>query len=90
MNKFVIILIVLATFTATSFASDVIKLPSSKGEISFTHKVHAYMLKDCKKCHENGPGKILTLGKDWGHKTCRGCHTKMGKGPTNCEGCHKK
>lgn len=51
------------------------------------------MLKDCKKCHENSPGKIKELGKDWAHKTCKGCHTEGfngKKGPTACTGCHKK
>ena len=82
-------IIALIVFVEPSIASDVIKLPASKGEIFFPHKLHVYILKDCKYCHEKGPGKILGLGKDWAHKTCRGCHTNRGKGPTDCRGCHK-
>jgi len=47
-------------------------------------------LKDCKKCHEKEPGKIAELNKDWAHKTCKGCHSEMKKGPTKCGECHKK
>jgi hypothetical protein len=64
--------------------------PTKMGTITFHHKMHQEMLKDCKACHEKGPGKIEGFGKDWGHKTCRGCHTSKGQGPTKCAECHKK
>jgi Cytochrome c7 and related cytochrome c len=90
MKKTVIALFALAAFAGTAFAADVIELPASKGNVSFPHKKHQEMLKDCKKCHEKGPGKIADLGKEWAHKTCKGCHTEMGKGPKACNDCHKK
>ena len=71
-------------------AADTMTLPAKNGNITFSHKKHQEMLKDCKKCHEKGPGKIAELGKDWAHKTCKGCHTEMKKGPTSCKDCHKK
>jgi len=71
-------------------SNDVISLPASMGKVSFPHKMHQELLKDCSKCHEKGPGKIKELGKDWAHKTCKGCHTEMKKGPTSCTDCHKK
>jgi predicted CXXCH cytochrome family protein len=52
--------------------------------------MHQVMLKDCTKCHASAAGgKIEGFGKDWAHKTCKGCHSEMGKGPTSCKDCHK-
>ena len=33
------------------------------GEGSFPHRKHQEMLKDCKKCHEKGPGTIKDSAK---------------------------
>ena len=82
--------IAIAAFAGTVFAADVIDLPASNGKVSFPHKKHQEMLKNCKKCHEKAPGKIKELGKDWAHKTCKGCHAEMKKGPVGCNDCHKK
>ena len=90
MKKTVIALFALAAFAGTAFASDVIDLPASMGKVSFPHKKHQEMLKDCSKCHVKGPGKIAELGKDWAHKTCKGCHQEKNMGPTKCGDCHKK
>jgi hypothetical protein len=90
MSKIIVTLIALVAFAGTAFASDVIDLPASMGKVSFPHKKHQEVLKSCKKCHEKGPGKIAELGKDWAHKTCKGCHAEMKKGPTDCKDCHKK
>ena len=86
----VVAMFAVTAFAGAAFASDVIDLPASMGKVSFPHKKHQEMLKDCKKCHEKGPGKIAELGKDWAHKTCKGCHTELKKGPTGCKDCHKK
>lgn len=89
--KKIIISLTLAIFTAgAAFAADTITLPAKNGNITFPHKKHMDQLKDCKKCHEKAPGKIEGLDKDWAHKTCKGCHTEMKKGPTKCGECHKK
>ncbi|HJV36459.1 cytochrome c7 [Geomonas sp.] len=66
-----------------------ITLPAKNGNVTFPHETHQKL--GCTKCHatETG-GKIADLGKDWAHKTCKGCHAEMSKGPTNCGGCHKK
>jgi hypothetical protein len=90
MSKTFVTLIALFAFAGTVYAADVIDLPATMGKVSFPHKKHQEILKDCKKCHDKGPGKIAELGKDWAHKTCKGCHTEMKKGPTNCKDCHKK
>lgn len=87
MKKTVIAMFALVAFSGTAFAADVIEM---KRGIKFPHKKHQEMLKDCKKCHEKGPGKIAGFGKDWAHKTCKGCHIDMKKGPTGCNDCHKK
>lgn len=73
-----------------ALAADTITLPAKNGDISFPHKKHQELLKDCKTCHEKGPGKIEGFGKDWAHKTCKGCHETKQAGPTKCAECHKK
>lgn len=74
----------------TALASDTITLPAKNGNVTFPHKKHQELLKDCKSCHEKGPGKIEDLNKDWAHKTCKGCHETSKAGPTKCGECHKK
>ena len=92
MKRTIIVMLSLVAFAASAYADSpaTIELPASIGKITFPHKKHQEMLKDCKKCHEKGPGKIADLGKEWAHKTCKGCHTEMKKGPVGCKDCHKK
>ena len=90
MNKIFLMALALAVCTGPAYAADVVELPASMGKVTFPHKKHQEMLKDCMKCHEKGPGKIPELGKEWAHKTCRGCHTELKKGPVGCKDCHKK
>jgi flavoprotein len=83
--------VALVAFSAgAAMAADVMTFPASMGAVTFPHKMHQEKLKDCKICHAKGPGKIEGFGKDWAHKTCKGCHTDKGAGPTKCSGCHKK
>jgi predicted CXXCH cytochrome family protein len=88
----IVSVIVALSFSSIVFAEgpETIDLPASMGKVSFPHMKHQEMLKDCKKCHEVGLGKIAALGKEWAHNTCKGCHTEMKKGPTSCKECHKK
>lgn len=85
MKKAIVALLVVA-FAGTAFAADVIEM---KRGVKFDHKAHQTTVGDCKKCHEKGPGKIEGFGKDLAHKTCKGCHSEMKKGPTGCKECHK-
>jgi hypothetical protein len=78
------------TTTAAESGTDVLSFPASMGTVSFPHKMHQELLKECSKCHEKGPGKIEGFGKDWAHTRCKGCHQEMQRGPTACNGCHKK
>ena len=83
--------VALVTFSAGAvLAADVITFNAKNGNVAFSHKKHQEALKDCKVCHEKGPGKIEGFGKDWAHKSCKGCHTDKGAGPTKCAECHKK
>ncbi|MCM0080914.1 cytochrome c family protein [Geomonas sp. Red32] len=76
--------------TALAAGPATIVLHASKGDVTFPHKEHQEKMA-CTACHENDKGgKIAALGKDWAHKTCKGCHSEKGKGPTGCNGCHKK
>jgi len=90
--KKIIAAVMLTLFcSALAMANEaVITLPAKNGDVTFDHKKHQERLKDCKVCHESGPGKIAGFGKDWAHKTCKGCHTDKGAGPTKCGECHKK
>jgi len=87
---------IIAAFTLVLFsagfalAADVMTFPAKMGNVTFPHKMHQEMLKDCKLCHEKAPGKIAGFGKDKAHKLCIGCHKSKEKGPTTCTGCHKK
>lgn len=87
MKKSIVAMLALVAFAGTAFGADVMEL---KRGVKFNHKIHQEMLKDCKKCHEKGPGKIEGFGKDFAHKTCKGCHADMKKGPTSCKECHKQ
>ena len=87
MKKTVIALFALVAFAGTAFAGDVTEL---KKGVKFNHKAHQEMLKDCTKCHTTAAGgKIEGFGKDFAHKTCKGCHFEGKKGPTSCKECHK-
>ena len=89
--KKVIVAVVLTLMSAgMALAAATMTLPAKNGDITFNHKKHQEMLKDCKACHEKGPGKIEGFGKDFAHKTCKGCHADKGAGPTKCSECHKK
>jgi len=86
--KKVVIVIVLAAFAGSACAEDVIQF---KRDVKFNHKAHSDSLKDCTKCHTKAEGgKIEGFGKDVAHKSCKGCHTEMNKGPAACKDCHKK
>jgi flavoprotein len=89
--KRVIAAVALTLFTAgIAMAADSITFPAKNGDVTFPHKKHQEALKDCKICHEKAPGKIEGFGKDWAHKTCKGCHQEKTMGPTKCGDCHKK
>jgi len=87
MKKSIVALFAVVAFAGTAFGADVIEM---KKGVTFNHKEHKAAVGDCKKCHEKGIGKIEGFGKDWAHKSCKGCHADMKKGPTGCKDCHKK
>ncbi len=91
MKRFAAVLAVAAFFgaTALAFAADTYTYEAKNGTVTFDHKAHQEALGgDCAKCHEGEPAKI-EVDKDFGHKTCKGCHKEM-NGPTKCNDCHKK
>ncbi|MFZ3207809.1 MAG: cytochrome c7 [Geobacteraceae bacterium] len=83
-------LTLICAVAAMAAGPETITLPAKNGNITFHHKQHQEKLKECKLCHEKAPGKIEGLGKDWAHKTCKGCHEEKKAGPTKCGDCHKK
>ena len=45
-----------------AFAADTMTFPAKMGDVTFNHKAHQEKLKDCKICHEKGPGNIEGFG----------------------------
>jgi len=92
--KHVILSLAIVIFSVgPALCSDTISLPAKNGNVSFPHLKHQEIKqeKGCIACHETAQGgKIAGLGKEWAHKTCKGCHEAMGKGPVKCGECHKK
>lgn len=89
MKKFVLIMMLLAFIGVNvAIAADVVTYENKKGTVTFDHKAHQDKLADCAKCHEGEPAKIA-VDKDYGHTTCKTCHTEM-SGPTKCNDCHTK
>lgn len=85
--KKIVIMLAMVAFAGSAFAADVIDM---KKGVKFKHKAHAEALKSCTKCHAKAEGgKIEGFGTDWAHKSCKGCHADMKKGPTACKECHK-
>ena len=89
--KRIIATTILTLATATfALAADTMTFPAKNGDVTFPHQKHQAALKDCKVCHEKGPGKIDGFGKEWAHKNCKGCHEEKKAGPSKCGECHKK
>ena len=87
MRRIFVAMLTVTVFAGSAFAADMIEM---KKGVKFNHKAHVEALKDCTKCHASADGgKIEGFGKDWAHKSCKGCHTEMKKGPTACKECHK-
>ena len=93
MKRMILAALALSLFCAgIAAAADnaTVVLPAKNGNVTFPHKKHADAMA-CTTCHESDKGgKIAALGKDWAHKTCKGCHADKGKGPTKCGECHVK
>lgn len=86
--KMFVVAITLAAFTGSAFASDVMQF---KRGVKFNHKTHQDSVNDCTKCHAKAEGgKIEGFGKEYAHKTCKGCHAELKKGPNACKDCHKQ
>lgn len=90
MKRNTLILVIAIACSNSALAADMVTFPAKNGNVSFNHKKHSEMLRECKNCHEKSPGKIANFGKDYAHKTCKGCHEVRATGPTKCGLCHRK
>ncbi len=90
MKRIIPLLIATLVSAPIAKAADTMIFQAKNGNITFNHKHHTDFLKDCKNCHDKNPGKIANFGKDYAHKTCKGCHEVRGMGPTRCGLCHRK
>jgi predicted CXXCH cytochrome family protein len=90
-NKLITALFAAAVLVTTASAAtppEKITFEAKSGKVTFPHKAHAGQ--GCKTCHTGAPAKIAGFNKDKAHALCRTCHEKQAKGPTKCDGCHKK
>lgn len=88
MKKLVIAVMLFAFAVTGVYAADVVTYENSKGNVTFSHKVHGEKL-GCEACHEGEPAKI-EIDKAAAHgDACKSCHKDKG-GPTKCNDCHKK
>ncbi|MDD5285345.1 MAG: cytochrome c3 family protein [Desulfuromonadaceae bacterium] len=86
--KKIVVVFVLAAFAGSALAADVMQF---KRGVKFNHKIHQDTVKDCTKCHAKAEGgKIEGFGKEYAHKSCKGCHAEFKKGPSICKDCHKQ
>jgi hypothetical protein len=68
-----------------------VQLENSYGTVTFNHAGHLSRRTPCKACHGAGPiQKIGRFQPREAHDTCRACHVKVARGPTDCGGCHVK
>jgi hypothetical protein len=92
MNKLVTALFLAAVLAGAAHAA---KTPETvtyeatrAGNVDFPHKLHA--ARGCKPCHPASPVKIGPFDRDSAHAFCKACHESLSKGPTKCDGCHKR
>lgn len=86
--KLLIVTAVLLSLIIPAYAAEPPKIILLK-DVTFDHEGHKG---ECISCHltSEGKQKIPGINKEWAHKTCMGCHTVMGAGPTVCKECHSK
>lgn len=76
-------------------AKNLLVFPNGKGEVVFSHSRHLKSLSEdqCILCHniENPTLESIQTRLEnhrVAHNFCKGCHSKMGRGPTECHQCH--
>ncbi len=90
----------LSTLTlAASKGSDKVVFTPKMGTVTFEHHAHQKRT-ECSTCHHSGDyAKCRSChgvdpkapkAKNAFHKSCKGCHKQMKKGPTKCKECHIK
>jgi predicted CXXCH cytochrome family protein len=90
-TKLITAIFAVALFATASAAKtpDKITFETTRaGNVLFPHKLHA--ARGCKACHPAAPAKIAGFDKDKAHALCKTCHENASKGPTKCDGCHKR
>ncbi|SNB45975.1 cytochrome c3 family protein [Geobacter sp. DSM 9736] len=73
---------------SSTISHDHVRLNAKNGAVTFSHPQHGNNA--CNSCHEGQTGKIAGIGKEWAHRTCKGCHSKANRGPIKCGECHRK
>lgn len=96
------VMVIFSSFVSAEMKETYELKGGAMGKVTFNHKAHQDMLKDCKICHhKDEAGKEQACytchtkdskvkPKDAFHNNCQKCHKEMKKGPTGCKDCHKK
>lgn len=76
-------------------AKNLLIFPNKKGEVIFSHAIHLNSLKEdqCILCHKIDNPTLERIQSRFenhriAHSFCRGCHSNLGAGPTECHQCH--
>jgi hypothetical protein len=75
--------------------STIFVFKTEKGDVHFNHDKHQQKMKDesCIPCHKTttptSESTLTKLDQRKAHYFCKGCHHKLGVGPTECHECHK-
>ena len=76
-------------------AQNQLVFPNNKGEVIFSHSIHINSLKEdhCILCHKIDNPSLESIQSRFenhrvAHSFCKGCHAKLGSGPTECHQCH--
>lgn len=97
MKKMLVVLIALSLVCAYAYAVEgdpnfTKVYPTSKGEVTFNHQVHAEAIVECANCHTALEEFGGAVDKKFAHKVCKTCHKDAletsPNAPVSCTGCH--
>jgi len=83
------------TVHADESKDEIFVFHASRGDVTFNHTAHQKRLasEGCIPCHKTNEPSSFKPEKRFdqriAHYFCKGCHQEKGRGPTECQQCHK-